>query len=432
MTRFQQVDSSPFDYSIFLNVLLQYQNENLSFEDAYQEILNGRKKTHWIWYVFPQVNPPDSIPTSRVARDCGIPWEQCVSVARTIIDHPVLGKRLRDILYALASHTTSRPIPKIIRIMSTDIDCRKLLSSLTLFERAAHGLPLHETIYNIITDFYQSERCEHTTRAILEYEANSSCSESTEIDFDNENVNTYSLQSKMHETGPIPLRHSSSHHLYDASMNSHVKSSTPVSNTKQELHFPNCVPFTRKLADGKTLSVAIGDITLSEADAIVNATNSELNCSSGVSGAIFRAAGGNLPADCSKLAPCPTGSAKITAAYNLPAKHIIHAVGPEYRGGGEAEDILLEYAYKNSLKRANEAKVRSIAFPAISTGIYHYPIDKAAMPAIEAIRAWNHPYPTSFTFVVQNMNTFNAFKHAISMNSEHHESKTTPSTCVIG
>jgi O-acetyl-ADP-ribose deacetylase (regulator of RNase III)/GNAT superfamily N-acetyltransferase len=135
------------------------------------------------------------------------------------------------------------------------------------------------------------------------------------------------------------------------------------------------------------LEACLGDITRLTVDAIVNAANAELAPGGGVCGAIHRAAGPELAAACARLAPCPTGEARITPGFRLPARYVIHAVGPVWHGGGSGEADLLASAYTSSLKLAGEHNLRSIAFPAISTGIYGYPLPAATAVAVRAVRA---------------------------------------------
>jgi O-acetyl-ADP-ribose deacetylase len=130
----------------------------------------------------------------------------------------------------------------------------------------------------------------------------------------------------------------------------------------------------------------LGDITTMAVDAVVNAANERLSDGAGVNGAIHRAAGPELPAACRAVAPCPTGQARITPGFQLPARFIIHTVGPVWRGGGHGEAQLLGSAYRSSLAAAEEHGVRTIAFPAISCGIFGYPVDEAASIAVEAVR----------------------------------------------
>jgi O-acetyl-ADP-ribose deacetylase (regulator of RNase III) len=134
--------------------------------------------------------------------------------------------------------------------------------------------------------------------------------------------------------------------------------------------------------------IVVGDITRLEVDAIVNAANARLAPGGGVCGAIHRAAGEELAEECARLGPCPTGEARITGGYDLPAAHVIHTVGPVYHGGRSGEADQLASCYRRSLELAEARDLCSIAFPCISTGVFGYPLEEATRIALETIRQW--------------------------------------------
>ena len=137
---------------------------------------------------------------------------------------------------------------------------------------------------------------------------------------------------------------------------------------------------------GGRLEVLRGDITRLQVDAIVNAANEQLLPGGGVCGAIHRAAGPGLAAECAALGGCPTGEARLTSGHALPARWVIHAVGPVWQGGGDGEDAALASCYRRSLDLAAGAGARTVAFPAISTGIYGFPLERATRIAVGAVQ----------------------------------------------
>ncbi len=148
------------------------------------------------------------------------------------------------------------------------------------------------------------------------------------------------------------------------------------------------------------MAVWQGDITTLDVDVIVNAANEQLLPGGGVCGAIHDSAGPELEDACLAFGGCPTGEARLTPGFNLPAKHVIHAVGPVWRGGDQGEPDLLEGCYRASLLLAEAEGVESIAFPCISTGVYGYPPELAAQVAVRTVRAWqaNNALPDKVVF----------------------------------
>lgn len=151
----------------------------------------------------------------------------------------------------------------------------------------------------------------------------------------------------------------------------------------------------------RKITVIRGDITRQRVDAIVNAANETLLGGGGVDGAIHRAAGPRLLEACRQLGRCPTGEARITQGYNLLAPWVIHTVGPIWHGGDRQEDELLAQCYRNSLALAEQYQIRTIAFPAISTGVYSFPLDRATRIAVTEVNKYlvDHPEIEQVTFV---------------------------------
>jgi O-acetyl-ADP-ribose deacetylase (regulator of RNase III) len=165
----------------------------------------------------------------------------------------------------------------------------------------------------------------------------------------------------------------------------------------------------------ETIVVVEGDITEQNVDAIVNAANTSLLGGGGVDGAIHRAAGPELLAECRTLQGCPTGDAKLTRGYRLPARWVIHTVGPVWRGGHEFEDELLANCYRRSLEVAVQNGVRSVAFPAISTGIYGFPLERATRIAAREVRAFleKNPALEKVLFVCFDSRTRNCYQRVL-------------------
>ena len=163
--------------------------------------------------------------------------------------------------------------------------------------------------------------------------------------------------------------------------------------------------------NNSTLSLVEGDITKEETDAIVNAANSRLAGGGGVDGAIHRAGGPTIMEECRKIGGCPTGQAVITTAGNLKARYIIHTVGPVYQGGAKGEAVLLKSAHLESLKLASAKKLKSVAFPAISTGVYGYPVNEAAQIALKTVKDYlkEHADIELVRFVLFGHKTYDIF-----------------------
>ncbi len=164
------------------------------------------------------------------------------------------------------------------------------------------------------------------------------------------------------------------------------------------------------------LKVVWGDITRQSVDAIVNAANTTLLGGGGVDGAIHRAAGPGLLEECRTLGECPTGEARITKAYHLPAKYVIHTVGPVWHGGDRREEEQLADCYRNSLVLASRYDIHTIAFPAISTGVYRFPKERACRIAVKVVREYlkSSSGITSVIFICFSTEDFELYQKAIS------------------
>jgi O-acetyl-ADP-ribose deacetylase (regulator of RNase III) len=163
------------------------------------------------------------------------------------------------------------------------------------------------------------------------------------------------------------------------------------------------------------ISLSSGDITRIKVDAIVNAANTSLLGGGGVDGAIHRAAGPELLAECRRIGGCPTGEARLTRGYRLPAAHVIHAVGPVWRGGDAGEREMLASCYNSCLAIAASNRFRDIAFPAIATGIYGFPREEAAKIAVATVGSHlaKEEFPNSVIFVCFDAASFEAYRSAL-------------------
>ncbi len=163
------------------------------------------------------------------------------------------------------------------------------------------------------------------------------------------------------------------------------------------------------------IEIVTGDITTLEVDAIVNAANSSLLGGGGVDGAIHRAAGPELLDECKTIGGCPTGEARITRGYSLPARYVIHTVGPVWHGGTHKEDEQLAECYQNSLRLAAQNDIKSVAFPSISTGAYRFPIDRATGIAVTEVKKFleENSLPSKVVFVCFNEKVREACEQAL-------------------
>ena len=173
----------------------------------------------------------------------------------------------------------------------------------------------------------------------------------------------------------------------------------------------------RREIGGKSLELVVGDITLQEVDAVVNAANAALAGGGGVDGAIHRKGGPAIMEECRRIGGCPTGRTVMTTAGNLPAKKVLHTVGPVWMGGGAGEPELLASCYRTALSLARDNGLASVAFASISTGVYGYPVDKAAAVAIPVITAFlvdpGNTLPDLVRMVLFDERTFDAYAFAL-------------------
>jgi len=176
---------------------------------------------------------------------------------------------------------------------------------------------------------------------------------------------------------------------------------------------------SEQLAAGQRIRLELGDITRLDIDAVVNAANSSLLGGGGVDGAIHRAAGPELRAECRTIGGCPPGEARLTRGYRLPAAHVIHTVGPVWHGGDAGEPEILASCYRSCLAIAHQQAFADIAFPAIATGIYGFPPEQAAIIAVAEVQSFlaKHECPQRVVFVCFDAATLAAYRAALGRSS---------------